>query len=43
MIKVKRKRIMTHSTEDEKEEMFMGLKEELQILTELNDLYPDDE
>jgi hypothetical protein len=34
---------MTHSSEDEKEEMFLGLKEELEILTDLNELYPDDE
>ena len=42
MSRRKRQRIVTHSTEDEKEDQFMGLKTELEILTDLHELYQDD-
>jgi hypothetical protein len=42
MSRRKRQRLVTHSTEDEKEDQFMGLKTELEILTDLHELYQDD-
>jgi hypothetical protein len=38
----RRERIITHGLEDQKEESFMGLKNRLEILDELQNIYGND-
>jgi len=38
----RRERILTHTSEDEKEDVFLGLKTQLEVLSDLDELYGDD-
>lgn len=42
MHKSRRERVMTHASEDEKEDKFLGLKTELEVLSDLNEIFADD-